>query len=171
MSNLKKQYEDILIQMRDTYNEINELEKDEKVKKYIDLQKLSTNLNDKRLKLYRSIMLENYSSCNHILVYTREEYDKSWRFHGCIKCGLDSTVLDAKKEWLSYSKRIMYDYIRRNGINGIKIIRVCDLSLAHKLYTKIKENNPDASDEMIAKYFEIELDNINEDKKLLKKYK
>ena len=39
---------------------------------------------------------------------------------GCIKCGLDDSVLDKKREWLSFHQKIMYDYLKESAIRNEK---------------------------------------------------
>ena len=108
-------------------DELKQLENDELVKRYLELKKENHNLYDKQLRLYGSIKKEEYDECKHILVYSKIYYDRyegrTYRSCGCIKCGLDNSVLDKERKWLTPTQQIMYDYLRKNHLNyfnGIK---------------------------------------------------
>lgn len=107
---------------------------------------------------------EEYKCCEHILVYSEIDYDgyegRTYRSCGCIKCGLDSSILKQDREWLPFSKKIMYDYLREEYLSGRETEIVCDLDLAQAIYSKIRQTHPDIDDETAVKYFEIALDNI-----------
>lgn len=79
---------------------------------------------------------------------------------GCIKCGLDDSVLDKKRKWLSFHQKIMYDYLKEKYLKGYKTEIACDLDLAQAIYSKIKEAHSDIDDEMAIKYFKVALDDI-----------
>lgn len=106
---------------------------------------------------------EEYKCCEHILVYSEIDYDRyegrTHRSCGCIKCGLDNSVL-SKKVGLTFYQMIMYDYLRKRHLMGKETKIACDLSLAQAIYSKIKETHPDINDEMAIKYFEIALNDI-----------
>lgn len=167
MSELKKEYDETTEQRVAVIDELKQLENDELVKRYLELKKENYNLYDKQLRLYGSIKKEEYDECKHILVYSKIDYDRyegrTYRSCGCIKCGLDNSVLDKEREWLTPTQKIMYDYLRKNHLNyfnGIKIDILCDIDLATSIYSKIKDANPDIDDETAIKYFEIALHNI-----------
>ncbi|MEE3342729.1 MAG: hypothetical protein VZS44_01405 [Bacilli bacterium] len=132
-------------------NEIKLLEEDKNVKKYIELKKM----------LNYSLCNEQYDLCKHVLVYSKVYDDKNKRC-GCIKCGLDESVLDENRDDLSLKNKIMYDYLKNHHsrIDGINTGNKCDLSLAQAIYFKLKEVYPNINDLTAIKYYEIALDNI-----------
>ena len=121
MSELKKEYDEIEKQRVLVVDELKRLENDELVKRYLELEKENHNLYDKQLRLYCSIKKEEYDECKHILVYSKIDYDRdegrTYRSCGCIKCGLDNSVLGEEREWLLTTQKIMYDYLRNNHLN------------------------------------------------------
>ena len=151
-----EEYNKAIEQRKRIKKEIRILEQDKNVKKYIELKKV---LND---NLYN----EQYNSCNHVLVYSKVYYNefsgKSIKRCGCIKCGLDESLLDKKREELSFNSKIMYDFLKEHYgvIEGYNTDNMCDLSLAKAIYFKIKDNYPNVNDMLAVKYFEIALDNI-----------
>lgn len=164
MSELKKEYEKIKEQRAVVIDELEQLKNNEIVRRYLKLKEENDNLYGKQLKLYDSIKREEYDECKHILVYSKIEYDRhegrTYRNCGCIKCGLDDSVLDEERDWLTNTQKIMYDYLRKNYLKGIKTDILCDIDLATSIYSKINEAHPDIDDETAIKYFEIALDNI-----------
>ena len=83
---------------------------------------------------------------------------------GCIKCGLDGSVSNQDREYLSFSQKIMYDYLRKHHLRGKETNITCDLELAHAIYSKVKEVHPDINDDTAIGYFEIALNNIRNTK-------
>lgn len=140
------------------------LEENDAVKKYFELKDQNESLYEKQLALYKEIKNEEYECCEHIVVYSKIDYDRfegrTYRSCGCIKCGLDNSILEFKREWLSFDQRIMYDYLSKKYLSGKETKVACDLDLAKAIYSKIKETHPDIDDETVVKYFEITLDNI-----------
>lgn len=164
MSNLKKEYDELIELRKNIIEEIKVLEENEIVKKHLEIKKQNENLYEKQLDLYKKIKYEEYESCKHILVYTEIDYDKyegrTYRSYGCIKCGLDNSILKQERKWLTFPQMIMHDYLKEKYLNGSKTKIACDLELAQAIYSKIKEENPDIDDETAIRYFEIALDNI-----------
>lgn len=156
MKQQNEEYNKVIEQRKRIKKEIKKLERDANVKKYINLKRALNN----------NLCNEQYNSCNHVLVYSKYYYDQlndtTIKRCGCIKCGLDESVLDEKREELSPNKIIMYDYLKKNNcnINGIKTDNMCDLNLAKAIYFKIKENYSNINELTAIKYFEIALDNI-----------
>ncbi len=166
MSDLKKKYDEVKEQREKIIEKLKPLEENEAVKKYFELRKKNENLYEKQLNLYQEIKKEEYKCCQHVLVYSEIEHDRyegrTYRNCGCIKCGLDDRVLSLKLNgyFLSFSQKIMYDYLSKNYLRGRETKIVCDLDLARAIYTRIKETHPDIDDNMAIKYFEIALNNI-----------
>ncbi len=168
MKNLKEEYNHIIEQRRNVVAEMQLLGKIEEVKRYLELEKQNQSLYDQQLRLYRDVKMQEYSSCNHILVYSQIDYDRyEGRTHtscGCIKCGLDNSVLNGSRDWLTGTQKIMYDYLKKNYLSsnfgGIQTEVICDIDLAQAIYDKIKSVHPDIDDETAVSYFEIALDHI-----------
>lgn len=119
--------------------------------------------NEKYLGL-RKIKFEEYDNCNHILIYSKIKNDSSngyiHSYQGCIKCGLDESVID--KNNLTHDEQIKYDYLKCKGIrnlHGIKIDVDEDLSIVQKLYMLIKKEHPTISDDIVVQYLEYIMNN------------
>ena len=168
MSDLKRKYEELKNQREKTIEELNQLREDDRVKRYIELQSKNETLYNEQIALYQELKKEEYSSCNHILVYSEIDYDRyeerSYKRCGCIKCGLDGSVSSQSREYLPFSQKIMYDYLRKNHLRGKETNIACDLDLAHAIYSKVKEVHPDIDDDTAIGYFEIALNNIRNTK-------
>ena len=168
MSDLKRKYEELQNQREKTIEELNQLREDDRVKRYVELQSKNETLYNKQIALYQELKKEEYSSCNHILVYSEIDYDRyegrSYKRCGCIKCGLDGSVSSQSREYLPFSQKIMYDYLRKNHLRGKETNITCDLDLAHAIYSKVKEVHPDIDDDTTIGYFEIALNNIRNTK-------
>ena len=168
MSDLKRKYEELKNQREKTIEELNQLREDDRVKRYIELQSKNETLYNEQIALYQELKKEEYSSCNHILVYSEIDYDRyegrSYKRCGCIKCGLDGSVSSQSREYLPFSQKIMYDYLRKNHLRGKETNIACDLDLAHAIYSKVKEVHPDIDDDTAIGYFEIALNNIRSTK-------
>lgn len=164
MYNLKREYDKIIKQKEKISNEMNQLEEDENVKRYLELKRQSQNLYDKQLYLYESIKMEEYESCSHILVYSKIDCDRLgghiYRRCGCIKCRLDNSILDNDRKYLSIDEKIMYNYLMKNNLNGTHTKLACDIVFAHTIYSKIKDAYPDIDDKTTIEYFEKALDDI-----------
>lgn len=167
MDNLKKQYNEISVKRETIIKQINKLKNNEIVKKYFDLCSCNEKLIIQQNELEKQIKFRKYSSCNHILVTTLREYDdlecRSYDYQGCIKCGLDTSILllNCNLKYLTSEQRIMYDYMKDcEYFNGIDTELLCDLDLAKAIYSRIKEVHPDIDDETATKYFEISLNDI-----------
>ena len=179
MEDLNEKYDQIIEQRKKIIAEMKKLEENEVLKRYFELKKENENLYDNQLDLFRKIKMEEYAVCKHILVYSKIDYDRyegrTYRSCGCIKCGLDNSVLDESRDWLSYSQGIMYDYLRGNYLFsnswGIQTDIICDIDLAQAIYAKIKKAYPDIDDATAIKFFQYSLSNIrnvkvNEERKV-----
>ena len=168
MSDLKRKYEELKNQREKTIEELNQLREDDRVKRYIELLSKNETLYNEQIALYQELKKEEYRSCNHILVYSEIDYDRyegrSYKSCGCIKCGLDGSVSSQSREYLPFSQKIMYDYLRKNHLRGKETNIACDLDLAHAIYSKVKEVHPDIDDDTAIGYFEIALNNIRNTK-------
>lgn len=169
MENLEKQLERLEEESFKITKELNSLKENKFVKKYLELRTIDEkNMNERRY-LYAEIRKNEIKQCNHIWVTSKIVYDcfegRSESFFGCIKCGVNQTVLEKDPKYQSTEEKIMYDYLRENYCTkGIHSSMACDLDLGKALYLKIKEQHPDIDDETACKYFEIALDNIRDKK-------
>lgn len=71
-------------------------------KKYDEIFELREQ-NEETLNLYQAMKMKEYECCEHILVYSEIEHDiceeRTYKSCGCIKCGLDSSVLNRDREY------------------------------------------------------------------------
>ena len=166
MNNIKDKYNKLVSDIENVNNELTVLEEDSEVRKYIELKKKSEELYNRKVKLYREFKYDEYNTCNHILISTRVNYDKSsghfCRSVGCIKCGLDNSVIDCDRDLLTEEEKIKYDYLIEYNVKleGLQTNILCDIDLATEIYCRIKRANPNIDDIIGCKYFEIALDNI-----------
>ena len=151
MKELDNEYTKMKELRRKIKDEIKLLEEDKNVRRYLELKKM----------LDYSLNNEQYDLCKHVLVYSKVYDDKNKRC-GCIKCGLDESILDENRDELSLNNKIMYDYLKNHHsrIDGINTGNKYDLRLARAIYFKLKEVYPNINDLKAIKYFEIALDNI-----------
>lgn len=175
MSTLEEEYKKIELERKKCIKQINELENDEKVKTYFNLCQKNDQLASQQKELYKQIKNEEYSTCNHIWVTTLHNYDgiegRSYNYCGCIKCGLDQSVLHIMDNCnslncLTLEQQAMYNYMNNNYYykTGINIKMLCNLDLARAIYRKIRFHNQNINDETVRKYFEIALYNIRNNK-------
>ncbi len=171
MDSLKIAYEDIKGRLATLNCEIDELEQDEKLKRYKKLIDQRDELRREKKMLYNGIKLQEYDECKHILVTTAVDWgmdygSKTRSYHGCIKCGLDESAV--KGYYWSGDLETMQTYFSEraknlplnNSIPGKIIECCCDIDLAIEIYGKIKENYPDIDDATAIKYFEKALGDI-----------
>ncbi len=164
----KKEYDEIKKQRENILDELKLLRENEAVKRYLSLIDQNKDLHNKQLELYQGIKQEEYKSCEHILVYSKIDYDRyegrTYKSCGCIKCGLDNSVLNYEWKYLPFERQIMYTHLMDNCfagmIKGVETEVACDLDLAQAIFSKIKEVHPDIDDTTAIKYFEIALDDI-----------
>ena len=174
MQNLNEKYQNALEQKENVLKEIQEMQEQEAVKKYMELQKQKNSLVEQCNDLYRKIKMEEYESCQHILIKDPVEVGRVGRYFGqpyfgCIKCGLTSKVLDlnlSREKLNSYPQiHAMYDYLNKNHamlnhLKGIKTNIDCDIDLARAIYARIKNAHPTIDDETAIKYLKIALNDI-----------
>ena len=167
MEDFKTEYEKVTLERECVAEKINALSQDEKIKEYFSLCKLNEELANKQKDLYKSMKVSEYSSCNHIWVTILHDSDsaegRSYKYHGCIKCGLNEMPFYLM-EWcrtpdeLKLDDRIMYDLLKNQlSLKGTNTYLFCDLKLAKAIYSKIKEAHPDISDETAVKYLRVAL--------------
>ena len=160
MRKAKKIYQEILNEININQDKIKELENNDIIKQYFILLKESKELEEKRMKNYKNMKLDEFRHCKHIWIISSTV--TKVESYGCIKCGLDEKFYNNPNSYeFSFQEQIMYEYmIEHPSLDGIITDIYCDLELAKAIFKKIKEKNPTISDELILKYFEISLDNI-----------
>lgn len=171
MNDLEREYADVIEKRQKVKEELTALEQTETIKRYFKLRLEWDILYNKRHDLYKKIEEERISSCKHILVNTSSgsAYNQTC---GCIKCGVDTSILEERRERLSFEEKIKYDYLKNNYIRLKSTLTdiTCDLNLAMALYSKIKEHHPNIDDETAIHYFKVALDhirnvNVNDERK------
>lgn len=167
MSDIRKNYEEMLSEMKKINSRLEELMEDKQVQEYLTLDDQRLKLESELSELYTVMKKEEFSKCSHIWIPVSKNVDyyegRSDIDYGCMKCGLDQRVLSASyPEFLSVDDKIMYNYLRQHYAihQGIKSHTLCDLDLARSMYSKIVEYHPDIDDSTALKYFEIALDNM-----------
>lgn len=171
LERLKQKYVNLVELWEEMGIGLKELEKNEEVKRYMYLRgEHDYNLTFILNSLFYRIKEEEYKSCEHIFVYSGEGRGRG-PYSGCIKCGLDTRVLDIREDELTKIQEKMRWCLSSNSKdimeNGIATNIWCDLNLAQAIYSKIKEEHPNIDDETVVKYFKDELYDIekNADKR------
>ena len=168
----KSQYENCQKKIN-TFNErIQKLQENPKVKEYIELIKQLETEQDESNRWYKIMKFEEYSSCNHILVHTKEETVSSSKgdflrtYCGCIKCGLDQSINNRIYDTsnLTDEKKIQYEFLKRQDfrITGIDTEVNCSIALARNLYQIIIKENKDITDETLVELFKIAYENMKD---------
>ena len=163
MKDTKQQYAEVAKERTKVNNKIYALKKDENVQKYIELIHRSDILFSKQYYLSQKMQLEKYKDCDHLFIYTEVigTGNNQHRNCGCVKCGLNTNVLNKEQHNLSFTEQLMREYLLNNQLDNYNMSDVlCDFSLAKSIYFKIKENHPEITNEKAIKYLEIALDNI-----------
>lgn len=165
MEEIKKEYDSVTKERQEVLDELQSLKGNEIVKRYLELISNNEKLIKKQKMLYTEMKTNEYKNCEHISIISRIERDRyegrSYKYSGCIKCGLNEAVLVSDGKFLSLENKIIYDYIMKYNMgHGVYLDVVCDLNLAKAIYSKIKERHPEIDDETAIKYFEIALDHI-----------
>ena len=168
MGEFSKKLKEIESKRRKVLKKLEKLEDNEIVKQFKELELLNKNLLSEKYGIERQARLEEYEECDHKLVVTKIVYGRNnvpHKRYGCMKCGLDDSLLDEYDLIPAYT-RDMNEFIRRHKISWDYAIRnkntdiICDIDLARALYAKIKEEFPDADDERTLIIFTTALDSI-----------
>ena len=159
MKNLNKEYKEKINEWEEVKQEIRRLKQYKTVKRYLELEEESKIINKDLNNLYKKILYERYSNCNHILVMSDYDYDsyegRSYRYYGCIKCGLDEGVIN-RGYGLNKEENTMLELMNEyevHRIGGKQTGIACELSDARELYNEIIENDKDLSDDEIISIF------------------
>ena len=160
MEDLKKEYDEVTKERGEVAESIKKLKTYKSVIKYLKLCKRANELSSKQTELYDKMLVKRYSECNHIVVMSSVEHDymegRSYRYYGCIKCGLDSTVAN-RGYGLNYEEdrmlKVMNKYKVYGAYTGINTGIACELSDGKALYQEIIEKNKDLTDKEIVEIF------------------
>ena len=163
MENIKKKYEDALNEREKIIKKIKALKKDPNVKKYIELIQQSDLLFSKQYYLCQRMQMEQLKKCNHLFVYT-EAYGNETHLSrncGCVKCGLNTNVLNHNKQDLTVNEQLMREYLINNPLENYNMTDIlCDFDLAKSIYFKILKVYPNITNEEATRYLEMALYNI-----------
>ncbi len=155
MSNIKKDYEE-LVELRKQFSQaIEELEKNEYVEQYLDLINKETALILNEKQLYIELKMDEYVGCNHVWA----EIENTDGRQGCLRCGLDESIMDRPDHGillleLTEDERIMAAILNTGMYNkGIHVNCKCNLKEGMELFKELETNNPDTDDETLSKLF------------------
>lgn len=165
MINYSEKYERVTAEKVAVDKRIDFLKENEIIKEYFKLLDEKNELENEQKELFKKMKFQEYSNCSHIWVTTLVDYDKgegrSYRYCGCIKCGLDQQTYNLIENiglaHLNPLNRIMYDYMSKHygyEFIGKQIDIYCDLNIASIIYNEIKKELPDIDDDTLIKHFE-----------------
>ena len=153
--NYKEEYKDINANLEITNKKINDLEKNDIIKRYNTLLEEKEELLILKRQTYIKMKMEEYDNCDHFwLMGLNEDI--------CLKCGLSTTykILNYKSDYykLDLDNKIMYDYFKEKNtydyLHNKGTIYHChdnDQDIIY-MYNKIKEKHPNISDKLIVYY-------------------
>lgn len=169
---LELTYQKVRAQRRNVIRMLQD-KQEENVQKLLEQE--NNKLYQQELELQKRISHEVekvYSSCDHIwadsLITDDGDYHRynSRVYCGCIRCGLDQSVLHevsiSGMDSLCFREKIMYDFMKKKSSYLVRKTAdvPCDFELGKAIYQRIREYYPDLDDETVRKYFEISLDDI-----------
>lgn len=165
---LKQKFDELSKKEQKVIDEIKLLQSKGIVKRYLGLIEENEEIQEKLEYLYRDLKVVEYATCDHVLITSKTDYDeyegRTHKWCGCIKCGLDTSVLRSNSDYLSSNEHIMYSYLRKNvpsqELNGINTNITCDINLAQRIYSRIKEVYPEIDDETAIYFLKSALENI-----------
>ena len=155
----KKQYEICTQHLINISDRLLKLQKNPAVQEYMRLEREYEETKEEQDEIFQKMKYAEYDSCSHILVYTKEEYVKeeehTYTYQGCIKCGLDESILKSNEKNRSLEDQTQYDYLRSKGetLTGLHTEVECGIALAQKIYEEIKAENKDITDEQLVDLF------------------
>lgn len=154
------QEEKIKFEIKKLESEKEQLETNEEVIRYINVNKMIELKKDELVVAHENKMMKKYDRCNHYFVSYKVDANTTRKI-SCILCGLSDVTFNKK---VKDEEVIMKRYIGlRNfrSVTGNKEIKYrCDIDLAQAMINKIKEANKGIKRDQLIKYFEIALDNM-----------
>ena len=156
---------------------LSDLEKKEDVKAYLKLTKMLKEADSAYDNLVYSSKLEEYDSCEHLIVLFDDDYDWYEGRHnykyGCLKCGLNTYTFDNNYNF-SIEDKANNEYMRRchsEWLDGTYVYHNTYYDTYNKflrakeLYSLFRSKDALISDEMILKMIE---ETTNKEKEKLK---
>ena len=157
--NEKEEYEAIVKYRKKLCGEIVELEETPDVKKYKELISRNQRLKKHENELYIHLKNKEYEDCNHVLVYTKEDdkirEGRIYKYCGCIKCGLDESILKKQGKDKNLEEHVQYMYLVLNNskIEGKQTGLDCGINLAKSMYDEIITDNGEIDDDALIELF------------------
>ncbi len=154
---LQNTYQSILIKKEENNSIIEELKKDNKVKKYIDACERNNALKIENESIKKDLLTQKILHCNHF--YVLNEIDSSFDGHRtdkeyiytCIHCGLTNKYYNNDYGHDVYPYSIYNGVIRNHNMWAFGIEHgkydYKDLDVLEEIYQKYKGEYPEASDE------------------------
>lgn len=167
MTTLKEEYENYKKRRKKICQEIIDLEQKSTIQKYKNLIRLNRILKEQEDKVYKAMKYEEYNKCNHVLVYTKED-DKIrdgrvYRYCGCIKCGLDESILKKREAKKTFEEQVQYNYLcTHSKLDGTQTEINCGINLATHIYKNITVDNQDIDDNTLIELFKKEYMDLKE---------
>lgn len=167
LNELEQKRDQLRKELIENVSRIEFLEKEEIVREYKKLTETTTKDYKKLEELNFQIAQDKMKNCSHIFI--TNQIDNIWdghrtdtyKYFGCIKCGLDSRFTDYDyNHYASPLQKEMEHIYRETERNGIVIKEICSLDLARAIYSGILKVYPNIPDEIAIKYFKVALNNI-----------
>ena len=151
MEHIKKQLQELLDELNETEKSLIDLEKNELIQKYLELQEKIGSLKT----FYSRLKKQEYCECNHFIVYSQHDdifegsNSNKW---ACVKCGLNNDNL----------KKIFYSMpedqqIKLNNIISQALLsnnfQVENIEECYSMYQKIANQNPDLDEDALIMLF------------------
>ncbi len=181
MDNLEQEYLKIKAVLNQKQKEIGQLYNEKvEVQNFFKLQKEVQELQEQMLKIIKAINSQNWSTCKHIWLVTKQSYDpgegRTYNYCSCLKCGLSYEVFDeyetkGKEALNDLTKAQMFEFLQKHPsarYRGLHSNYYANLEETQNIYRKIKKRNPDLSDEIVLQLIE---EQLNKKKGLTRKRK
>ena len=152
MDNLEQEYLNIKAILNQKQKEIGQLYNEKvEVQNFLKLQKEIKKLQEQMQKIEKAINNQNWSTCKHIWLITKRNYDsgegRTYNYCSCLKCGLSYEVFD---EYETKGKEVLNDLIKAQMFEfllehpsaryqGISSNYYVNLEEAQSIYRKIKK--------------------------------
>lgn len=180
MTDYEKEYINVLESIKKSNDKINTIENTDIFRLYklfVNERKL---LEEKKDNLYKKMMFEKFDKCHHFAVKSRFIYygwgEKGTTCHGCIKCGLDNSVLqdvmlndDMLIMKAYFEKCNVYDFAKVYNIvlnleDDEEISYINGYEQAKQFYRDVIKQNPNISNKELEELLKVELNKMEEAK-------
>ena len=151
---------------------LEDLKKDSKVKRYIELTRELIKIDKQYEDVEYQNIINTCSSCNHLFAVTETEVDyyegRSYHHFGCLKCGVDTHLYD---NVFTNVEKAYSDYMRNTYLNPTNNSKLYLESYrefldAREYYLKYKSKYKEVSDEELVRLVK---EKLEEKKKVNKK--